>query len=45
VDETGFRRWLAEHQQARALPQAQRSASDAPGARDAPAQDRNSSID
>jgi diguanylate cyclase (GGDEF)-like protein len=45
VDEPGFRRWLAEHQQARALPQAQRNAPDAPEARDLASRDRNSSGD
>jgi len=32
VDDAGFRQWLAEHQQARALPQAQRGTPDASGA-------------
>ncbi|SEJ35019.1 putative bifunctional diguanylate cyclase/phosphodiesterase [Frateuria terrea] len=45
VDEPGFRRWLTEHQQARALPQAQRNTHDAQGARDASSRDRNSSGD
>ncbi|MGN2245059.1 putative bifunctional diguanylate cyclase/phosphodiesterase [Frateuria sp. GZRR35] len=45
LDEPGFRRWLAEHQQARALPQAQRNAPEAPEARDQPSRDRNSSGD
>ena len=44
VEESLFRQWLAEHQQARALPQAQRSTPDADGAvRGAAPRDRNSS--
>ncbi|MGN2250722.1 putative bifunctional diguanylate cyclase/phosphodiesterase [Frateuria sp. GZRe14] len=43
VDEPGFRRWLAEHRQARTLPQAQRNVPDAPEARDLASRDRNSS--
>ncbi|MGN2252380.1 putative bifunctional diguanylate cyclase/phosphodiesterase [Frateuria sp. GZRe12] len=45
VDEPGFRRWLAEHQQARALPQAQRNVPDAPETRDLASRDRNLSGD
>ena len=40
LDEPGFRRWLAEYRQARALPQAQRNV--AQDARDPAARDRNS---
>jgi EAL domain-containing protein (putative c-di-GMP-specific phosphodiesterase class I) len=44
VDEAGFRHWLAEHQQARALPQAQRNPPEAHGEpRGAAPRDRNSS--
>jgi diguanylate cyclase len=43
VDEPGFRRWLAEHRQARTLPQAQRNVPDAQEARDLASRDRNSS--
>ncbi|UGB37098.1 putative bifunctional diguanylate cyclase/phosphodiesterase [Frateuria soli] len=45
LDEPGFRRWLAEHQQARALPQAQRSSPEARDARDLSSRDRNSAGD
>ncbi|MCX7515356.1 putative bifunctional diguanylate cyclase/phosphodiesterase [Frateuria hangzhouensis] len=45
VDEDGFRRWLAEHQQARTLPQAQRNAAEGVIPRDRSPRDRNSSGD
>ena len=45
VDDAGFRRWLTEHRQARALPQAQRGGPDGTDARDLPPRDRSSSAD
>jgi diguanylate cyclase (GGDEF)-like protein len=45
LDEAGFRQWLAEHQEARALPKAQRSAPDAQDVREASPRDRNSTGD
>jgi EAL domain-containing protein (putative c-di-GMP-specific phosphodiesterase class I) len=41
VDEPGFRQWLAEHHQARALPQAQRGSVDTGASRVAPPGDRS----